>query len=123
MVALSLPSPASRHRLVIMKEKVPKRDEPQCGTASWPVQGVRLNSTYTADILFSLLLRPAVSVGQACTRLPSGSLVTPGGAGGIEKHRGWSGFSRVSVEANAARGGGARGVRGVRGSASRKGMP
>ena len=70
------PISASRHRLIITKEKVSESDEHWCGTASQPasqpVQGVCLNSIYTADILFILLLRPAVFVGQACTRLPQG---------------------------------------------------
>ena len=35
--------------------------------------------------------------------------MTPGGADGMEKRRDCSGFSRVSMDANAAWGGGARG--------------
>lgn len=54
--------------------------------------------------------------------LPPGSPVLPGRAGGMEKRRSWPGFSRVSVNANAACGGDAGVVTGVTVSVSRKGM-
>lgn len=56
--------------------------------ASQPVQGVCLNSIYTADILFILLLKTS-SLCQPGLHPPSpGSLVTPGGADGMENQNG-----------------------------------